>query len=106
MKKLVALLLFLCLSAPSFADNDKNITSKRSVSGKVADAYGQEIAGAQIRVVESGETFYADLEGNFHFSLSTDRSYSIIVNTIGFKPAALKSSHLGVFSEIQLQPLQ
>ena len=74
LKKLLYIFLFLSLSAVSFAGNsDKEKITLKTVSGKITDVTGESIAGAKIIINETGETFFADLEGNFKLSLKTDK---------------------------------
>ena len=75
------------------------------VSGKITDTYGEAVAGAKVTVAETGETFFADFEGNFKFSVKTDKEYSITVNTLGYEPLQVKSSGLSLFSDISLKSL-
>lgn len=75
------------------------------ISGKVTDTYGEAIAGAQVTVAETGETFFADFEGNFSFTVKTDKDYSITVNTLGYEPLQVKSSRLSAFSDLSLKSL-
>lgn len=106
MKKLLYIFLFLSFSAVSFAGNsDKEKITLKTVSGKITDVTGESIAGAKIIINETGETFFADLEGNFKLSLKTDKVYSISINTIGFASLEVKSNNLTLFSELSLQPL-
>ena len=98
--------LFLSFSAVSFAGNsDKEKITLKTVSGKITDVTGESIAGAKIIINETGETFFADLEGNFKLSLKTDKVYSISINTVGFASLEVKSNNLSLFSELSLQPL-
>jgi hypothetical protein len=106
LKKLIYIFLFLSLSAISFAGNsDKEKMTLKTVAGKITDVTGESIAGAKIIINETGETFFADLEGNFKLSLKTDKVYSISINTIGFASLEVKSNNLSLFSELSLQPL-
>jgi hypothetical protein len=106
LKKLLYIFLFLSLSAVSFARNsDKEKMTLKTVAGKITDVTGESIAGAKIIINETGETFFADLEGNFKLSLKTDKVYSISINTVGFASLEVKSNNLSLFSELSLQPL-
>ena len=106
LKKLLYIFLFLSLSAVSFAGNsDKEKMTLKTVAGKITDVTGESIAGAQIIINETGETFFADLEGNFKLSLKTDKVYSISFNTVGLASLEVKSNNLSLFSELSLQPL-
>jgi hypothetical protein len=106
LKKLLYIFLFLSLSAVSFAGNsDKEKMTLKTVAGKITDVTGESIAGAKIIINETGETFFADLEGNFKLSLKTDKVYSISINTVSFASLEVKSNNLSLFSELSLQPL-
>ncbi len=98
--------LFLSYSAISLAGNsDKEKMTIKTVAGKITDVTGEAIAGAKISINETGETFFADFEGNFKLSLKTDKVYSISINTIGYESLEVKSNHLSLFSELSLQRL-
>jgi hypothetical protein len=106
LKKLLYIFLFLSFSTISLAGNsDKEKMTLKTVAGKITDVTGESIAGAQIIINETGETFFADLEGNFKLSLKTDKVYSISINTVGFASLEVKSNNLSLFSELSLQPL-
>lgn len=106
MKNLICVILFLSISFASYAgNNDKEKTNQKNISGKIADINGEAIAGAQISINETGQTFFADMDGNFKFSLKTDKVYSLSVSTIGYQPLELKSNTLSLFSDILLKPL-
>ena len=105
-KNCLYIFLFLALTTVSFAGNsDKEKSSAKVVSGKITDAYGESIPGAKITIPETGETFFADMDGNFKLSLKTDKVYSVTINTIGYAPLELKSTHLTAFSDLSLQTL-
>jgi len=109
-KNLVYILLFLSFSAVSFAgNNDKEkkaiAVTQKTVAGKITDTAGESIAGAQITINETGETFFADLDGNFKLSVKTDKVYSISVNTLGYQPLEVKSNTLSLFSDLSLKEL-
>lgn len=111
LKKLIYILLFLNFSAISFAGNsDKEKTNPvamgvKTVAGKITDVTGESIAGAKIIINETGESFFADLDGNFKLSLKTDKVYTISINTIGYKSLEVKSNNLSLFSDLSLSPL-
>ena len=110
MKRLVYIFLFLSLTTVSFAANtDKEkkpvATTHKTIAGKITDKTGESIAGAKITINETGETFFADLDGNFKLSLKTDKIYSLSINTIGFQPLEVKSNNLSLFSDLSLQPI-
>lgn len=106
MKKFFYIILFLGSFATSFAGNaDKEKTAAKVVAGKITDAYGESVPGAKVTITETGETFFADLEGNFKLTVRTDKVYSISINTLGFAPLVLTSAELTAFSDLSLKSL-
>lgn len=106
MKKALLILFVLAFNFASFSGTgDKGKVSTKSVSGKVTDASGEALPGTKIVVKETGETFYANMDGNFTFTLKTDKIYSLSIETIGYAPKELKSSELTFFSELTLRSL-
>lgn len=106
MKKLLYIFLFLALTQVSLAGNsDKEKSASKVIAGKITDNTGETLSGAKITIAETGETFFADMEGNFKLTLKTDKVYSISVNTIGYQPLVLKSNSLSAFSDIALKQL-
>lgn len=90
----------------SFSGNsDKEKTKSKTIAGKITDSYGEAIAGAKVTVAETGDTVYADLDGNFKLTVKTDKDFSISVNTIGFEPLNVRSTGLGAFSDLSLKSL-
>ncbi len=106
MKNVILLIALFCLTfSVTAGNNDKGRVSLKTVAGKVTDASGEALPGARITVKETGEVFFANLEGNFSFSLKNDQVYNLSVETIGFLPKELKSSELSYFSELSLSEL-
>lgn len=106
MKNILYIFLFVALSTVSYAGNsDKEKLNSKVVAGRITDAYGESIPGAQILIPETGETFFADMDGNFKLSLKTDKDYSVKINTIGYEPLEVKASHLTAFSDLSLKSL-
>ncbi|MCC6369655.1 MAG: carboxypeptidase-like regulatory domain-containing protein [Bacteroidia bacterium] len=106
MKKLIYILFLFTLTQFTIAGNsDKVKLSEKVVTGKVTDNSGETISGAKITIAETGETFFADMEGNFKITLKTDKEYSISVNTMGYQPLVLKSTNLTTFSDLTLKEL-
>lgn len=102
--------MFLSLTSVSFAGNtDKEkkaiAVTQKTVAGKITDVTGESIAGAKITINETGETFFADFDGNFKLSVKTDKVYSLSINTIGYQPLEVKSNNLSLFTDLSLQPL-
>ena len=79
--------------------------TQKTIAGKITDASGEAIAGAKIIINETGETFFADLDGNFKLSVKTDKVYSLSINTIGYQPLEVKSNTLSSFSDLSLKEL-
>lgn len=86
-------------------NNDKTKATVKTVSGKIAAVSGEQIAGAKIIVKETGESFFADLDGNFKLTLKTDKTYSIAIESIGFETLEVKSTDLHMFSDLNLKEL-
>jgi hypothetical protein len=100
------IVLFLGLQLAAFSGNsDKEKATSKTIAGKITDSYGEAVAGAKVVVAETGETFFADMEGNFRLTVKTDKEYSITINTIGFAPLQVKSTGLGAFSDLSLKSL-
>jgi len=105
-KNLLYIFLVVALSHVSFAGNaGKEKISTKVVAGRITDAYGESIPGAKILIAETGETFFADMDGNFKLSVKTDKDYSVTINTIGFEPLRVKASRLTAFSDLSLKSL-
>lgn len=106
MKKQIVFLLFLFISLGTFAtNNEREVKKTRTVCGKVSDANGEAIPGAAIKIVETGETIFADMEGSYKISLPADQNCTLEVNTIGFQPIQIQSSQLSTFGELVLKSL-
>lgn len=98
-------LLFLFFGSTYAGNPDKEKTATKVVGGHITDTLGESIPGAKIIIPETGETFFADLDGNFKLSLKTDKDYSVTIHTIGYEPLVLKASRLTAFSEVSLTSL-
>jgi hypothetical protein len=106
-KKLAYLIVLVLISASLLAgNNDKTAPRQKTVSGKITTVNGEEIPAVKITIKETNEAFYSDLDGRFNFSISTDKAYSVKVETAGYQTLELKSTELHAFSEINLKELQ
>ena len=108
MKVNVLYLLVLALLitvAPLKAGNGNERGNVRQVSGKVVDAAGESLAGAKLVVAETGETFYADLEGKFQIKLSAEKNYTIKIHSIGYQVLEVPSTNLFNFDDLILKEL-
>src|SRR5687767_2389402 len=98
------LLMFIGFSA--LCDNSgKEKSTGRVLSGKVETANGEPITGAKIIILETGESFFSDLDGHYKLTIETGREYTISINTIGYQPLEVRSSGLTSFSDLQLNSL-
>src|SRR5690349_4429775 len=105
-KRLIYIAFILTFSLGSFAGNaDKEKGITKTITGKITDASGESIPGAKISIPETGDVFYADMDGNFKITLKTDKDYSVSVNTIGYLPLEIKSVQLTNFASISLKSL-
>lgn len=90
----------------AFAGNsDKEKKNTKVITGKIMSLNGEAIAGAKLTITETGETFFADMDGNYKLELKTDKVYSITVNTIGYQPAQFKSNTLTTFTDLSIAEL-
>jgi hypothetical protein len=107
MKKVIFVLFFFSLSSnfvagTSFKEKEKT----KVVSGRVIDNSGELLAGTKITIVETGETFFTDFNGNFKINFKTDKSYTLSINNLGHQPLDILSSKLSVFTDISLLPIE
>lgn len=106
MKKVLFTLLVLCFSFAGFAGHEgAEKKSTKTIVGKITDANGESIPGAKIIIPQTGETFFADFDGNFKITVKTDADYSISINTIGYEVVEKKASQLSPFSDFSLKSL-
>jgi hypothetical protein len=106
--KSLLLIFILILSLGLDAHNDKSRTAKpvsKVITGQVINHWGETVPGAEIRITETGETCYADLDGRFSLNVKTDKAYNISVYTIGYVPVNVMSDLLPTFSNFSLKPL-
>lgn len=82
-----------------------NNSSLRSLCGKITDTYGESLPAVRIKVVETGEEYFANFEGRFNISIPSDKIYHLSVESIGFQPLELLSSDLENLSEFSLKSL-
>ena len=106
MKTLVLAALFLFFTNAALGGNhDNDKSASRVITGKVLGSGGESLAGAVVTVKETGEQFFADLEGRFTVSLPVKQVYSLSISTIGYQSKEVKSSELFNFCEQTLEPL-
>ena len=104
MKSLLLLLLLLNLGIRA-GNSDKEKTALKTISGRITDAQGEALPAARIHVVETGETFFADMDGKFEIRVKCDKPYLLSVHTPGFEPLELRTDHLTRFQELSLNSL-
>lgn len=106
MKQVYLTFLLLSLSFLSYAGHEgSEKTTSKTVIGKITDLAGESIPGAKLIITQTGETFFADFDGNFKITVKTDVEYTVSINTIGYEVVEKKSSELGTFSAFSLKPL-
>lgn len=106
MKKILFIFCFLLFAQSSFtlkAGNDK--PAVKVITGKVTDKNGEAIAGAEIKIIETGEIIYANFDGEFKLQLDANKNHSIQINTLGFLPKTVNSNTFGFFTEVSLNQL-
>ncbi len=106
MKYIVLITFIVTLQFSFIAGNkDKVNTPEKTVSGKITTANGEEIAGVKIKIRETNEIFFADLDGNFKMRVKTDKPYSIVLECLGYETRELRSTELNLFSDLNLKEL-
>ena len=106
MKKQIIFFFLLVFSLNAVAtNNERELKKTRTVCGKLTDATGEAVVGAAIKIVETGETIYTDMDGNYKLALPADQNLTLHINTIGFQPLQIQASELPSFSELTLKAL-
>jgi TonB-dependent receptor len=77
------LFLFLLLPLAGFGQ-----TGKATLTGRVTDAAGAVLQGAQIQTVPSSATYVSDKQGEFVIQNLTPGSYEVEITFVGFAPFA------------------
>jgi TonB-dependent receptor len=77
------LFLFLLLPLAGFGQ-----TGKATLTGRVTDAAGAVLQGAQIQTVPSSATYVSDKQGEFAIQNLTPGSYEVEITFVGFAPFA------------------
>ncbi len=106
MKKAKIFLLFLAfIFSTAFLNAGNDKPSLRTIKAKVINKHGESVAGAEIKIVETGELLYADLDGEFNLQLDPNKNLTVQINTIGFEPLMVSSNKLTYFAELTLKEL-
>jgi len=63
------------------------------VSGTVLDERGSPLTGATLRLMPGNVPAYTDQQGDFRFSIDTDRTYTITVSHIGYAQQTIMLKH-------------
>lgn len=95
--------LFSLISFSSIAGNDK--PSTRLINGKVINKNGETLPGAEIKILETGMSYFANMEGEFTIELDPNKTQTIQINTIGFEPLSVSANKLTYFAELVLKEL-
>ena len=104
--KNILLAIFLCVLFTNsiFAGNNEP-AGTRLVSGKVIDKQsGEALAGVKIAVVGTDTYCYTDMEGNYILPLAVKQTTEISVDLAGYTPLLIKSSDIGMESDLLLNP--
>lgn len=106
MKSTLLLLLLFLFSAPVFASfDDKEKPQTRVLSGQVVAENGEVVPGASITIVETGETYFADLDGKFNFTVPLDKNYTVEISTVGYEVLKVNTKNILPFSQQVLPAL-
>ena len=106
MKNVVLVLLMFVFGSGAFASfDDKGKSLTRVVTGRVVAENGEAVPGASITILETGDTFFADLDGNFSLTLPVDKVYTISISTVGFEVLKVNTGNLLPFSQQTLPAL-
>ena len=74
-----AVLTLLCALVPA-------VVRAQTVSGRVADATGKAVTGAQVAVAGTGIRATADAEGRYRLTVSAPGAIALRVTAIGYTP--------------------
>lgn len=107
LKHLIYILLFLSLTGTLIANGNKNGHKEqtKTVILKISDKNGEELAGAKIRIAETGKEFIADFNGIVQLSLKKEEAVTLQIENLGFESISLKSTEINTFQELSLSPL-
>lgn len=104
-KCLFLFLTVLCLNLQAGSSEPSTAKKTRSLCGKLADGNGEAIAGAAIKILETGEVVYTDFSGQYSLSLSAAAPSTLQVQAMGYAPAEVKSTSLSNFDVLVLKEL-
>jgi hypothetical protein len=107
LKHLIYIFVFLSLTGTLIANGNKNGNKEqtKTVILKISDNSGEELAGAKIKIAETGKEFIADFNGVVQLSLKKEETVTLQVISLGFESVSLKSSEISTFQELNLNPL-
>jgi hypothetical protein len=107
LKHLIYIFVFLSLTGTLFAKGNKNGNKEqtKTVILKISDKSGEELAGAKIKIAETGKEFVADFNGVIQLSLKKEEAVTLQVLSLGYQTVSLKSSDINTFQELTLHPL-
>lgn len=70
------------MASAGFAGGGKKTTTLR---GEVTDKSGEPLAGVQIKLKDSGKTFYTDFEGKFELDQVTIADHQLEISYISYE---------------------
>lgn len=107
MKHLLYIFFIIVLSNNSFAGDNKNGGKEnlKTIIIKVSDNAGEELAGAKVKVAETGKEYIADFNGNIQLQYNANDIITLKIASLGFEEKTIKSSELSTFNDFALNPL-
>lgn len=82
-----------------------NHKKTKTICGTLADSNGEAIAGAAIKILETGEVIYTDLSGRYTLNLPTEKNTTLQLESIGYQALTIQSSGLSNFDVLILKEL-
>ncbi len=107
MKHLLYIFLILAFSNKTFAGDNKNggKENTKTIIIKLIDNTGEELAGAKIKIAETGKEYVADFNGTIQIQCNTNENVTLKIASLGFEEKIIKSSELSTFNDFTLSPL-
>lgn len=107
LKHLIYIFFFLSFTAGVYANgnNNGNKEQTKTVILKISDKSGEELAGAKVKIAETGKEYIADFNGVIQLSLKKEDIVTLQVVSLGFESVSLKSSEINSFQELSLNPI-
>ncbi|MFW5819849.1 MAG: carboxypeptidase-like regulatory domain-containing protein [Bacteroidota bacterium] len=92
--KIISLLVALIINHGALTEKPSLLKNSADnfLSGKIIEHdSGESLTGAEIEIIETGQTFYSDFEGEFEISdLEYDTSISLRITYISYKKKVIR----------------